>query len=139
MSAWMVCDKQISVVLTKAVGLGVLLPCEVQQMGQNIVNANCKSLEALYGANEEMIDKHKFVYYKAGLSPDGYILYKVSDFQAHKYAHCIDYQSCEYKTWKKSKSYKFIKTLCKTIEDKYGMTYKDISKKKWEGLNWSFR
>jgi hypothetical protein len=73
----MVCDNQISVVLTKAVGLGILFPCEVQQMGQNIVNANCKSLEARYGAKEEMINKHKFVY-----NPD----ISVVDFQAHKYA-----------------------------------------------------
>lgn len=130
MSAWMVCDNQISVVLTKAVGLGILLPCEVQQMGQNIVNANCKSLEARYGANEEMINKHKFVY-----NPD----ISVVDFQAHKYAHCIMYQSNEYKSWRKSKSYKFLHKLCNAISDKYGMHDDYIAEKKWEGLNWSFR
>ena len=61
MSAWMVCDNQISVVLTKRLILESFFPVKFSKW-TNIVNANCKSLESRYGAKEEMINKHKFVY-----------------------------------------------------------------------------
>lgn len=128
MSAWMVCDTQISAVISTALKLNIITVKDIKQIGQNIVNANVKSLVARYGKNEEQ-NKHKF----------GYIVPKeMSLEQGYKYARCIAYQCCEYKTWKKSKAYMFIDTLCKYIETRLGKTYDQLADE-WSDLNWSYK
>jgi hypothetical protein len=129
MSAYMVSDEQISAVLDTAIAMKLIAPRDFKRIGQNIVNANVKSLVARYG-KRELSNKRKF----------GYIVTKdISKVQGHKYAHCIMYQCSEYNTWKKSKAYKFLMLLCAKIEATYGMTYKEVSTKLWEGLNWGYR
>jgi len=127
MSAYMVSDKQISAVLHTAIEMGFLPKKDAKQIGQIIVDANVKSLVALYGDNSQ---QHKFCLRRVP---------KISKKQAHKYAHCIEYQCCEYNTWKKSKAYKFLMLLCAKIEENYGLTYNEVSTKLWEGLNWGYR
>ena len=129
MSAYMVDDKQISAVLNTALKMNLIQIKDIKRIGQNIVNANVKSLVARYG-KRDLSNKHKFRYF---------VTKRISKVQAHKYAHCIDYQCCEYKTWKKSKAYKFLNSLCKAIEDEFEMTYKQVSEELWEGLNWGYR
>ena len=126
MSAWMVSDIQISAVIATALKMNIILEEEINGVGQNIVNANVKSLVYRYG-EEELLNKHKFVY---TVSKD------ISKEQGYKYAKCIDYQCCEYPTWKNSKAYKFINQLCKSIESDLGKTYDQILKE-WDNLNWS--
>jgi len=127
MSAWMVCDKQISAVLHTAIEMGIIPQKDAKRIGQTIVNANVKSLFVRYGDNS---NKHRFCFKRVP---------KISKKQAHKYAHCIAYQCCEYNTWKKSKGNKFLMLLCAKIEENYGLTYKEVTEKLWEGLHWSYR
>ena len=123
----MVSDIQISAVIATALKMNIILEEEINRIGQNIVNANVKSLVDRYG-KDELSNKHKFVY---TVSKD------ISIEQCYKYAHCIEYQCCEYSTWKNSKAYKFLHSFCKAIESDLGKTYNQISKE-WNHLYWSY-
>lgn len=111
MSAYMVDDPQISAVLNKGVSLGVLHPNKVQRAGQTMVNNNNKSLEACYGDKAgDLMYPHKYVH-------DSTV--QVDDWQAHKYATCVAFQCSEYKTWKKSSSYRLLRAVQKAVEALY--------------------
>ena len=128
MSAWMVSDEQISAVISTALKINIISVKDIKRIGQNIVNANVKSLVARYGKREEQ-NKHKF----------GYIVPKeISKEQCYKYARCIAYQCCEYDTWKNSKAYIFIDSLCKAIEADLGKTYEQLADELSQ-LNWSYK
>ena len=132
MSAWMVCDKQISVVINKAIELGIIEKKDAQRIGQTIVNNNVKSLVSRYG-NRELNNKHKFQHHDI-------IDLSLSLVQAHKYARSINYQCCEYRTWKNSSSYKFLKTLSEVIESKFTMTCEELEDTiTWSLANWRYK
>ncbi len=128
MSAWMVSDAQISAVISTALKMNLISVKDIKRIGQNIVNANVKSLVTRYGKSEEQ-NKHKF----------GYIVTKqICKEQGYKYARCIAYQCCEYSTWKNSKAYMFIDSLCKAIEADLGKTYDQLADE-WSEFNWSYK
>jgi len=130
MSAYMVSDLHISAVINKMVEMELINKSNINKVGQMIVDENINSLVARYGEAEKAENSHTFQFIENEET-------QVSDIQAHKLAHCIEYQSCEHDQWKDSKAFRTLDKLCKAIEKKTNRSYKTLRDKDWNGLLWS--
>ena len=98
------CGTILPVLLTKREGQE---PAVILAEYNEIVKENTNSLIARYGVDhgfedaEELTEKDITQWM---FSPEK----KVSVVQAIKFAHCIDYQSCEHDGWEKSRAYAII-------------------------------
>jgi len=122
MSAFLVNNKHINAIVTYAVKSSIILDEEAQAVGEQLLRANLYSLKVRYD------DKLK-------VSELGYkfVSVVVSDIQVYKCIECLNYQSCEYKYWSRSTSYKLLESLKTSISAIYG----DVNKHPhYDNLSW---
>ena len=128
MSAWMVSDRQIAVIVNKAIELGYFPEREACLWGQRFVDENVRSLVARYGEQEQAENAHDY---------RDFPHLKVDNLQAYKYVLCLDYQSCEHTGWETSKPYDLLQSMLAALELRIGSTREKITgSKEYRDCKW---
>ena len=104
MSAYLVDNKTINNILVGAIDEGIILEEEATRVGRKLLRANMFSLKDRY-PDMDMSDRQRIL--------------KQFQFQNQEPTHnqviqsgrCLNYQACEYKSWKKSDAYQLIKAV----------------------------
>jgi hypothetical protein len=107
MSAFLVSDEQVSIILNGASEIGLISDIMLPDFGQLLINENIESVLFRY-KNEKREDyAHEYAH--------DYSL-KADIEQVYKFAKCFDYQACEHDGYKDSCAKKIIDHLCAKIE-----------------------
>ena len=101
MSAFLVGNKTINAIVQGAIEEGIITTQEANKVGKKLLRANLYSLKVRYGdpmTIKETVNSYSFT--------KNYE--KTSDHQVIQACHCLDYQSCEYDSWRKSEACKIV-------------------------------
>ncbi|HBD95161.1 MAG TPA: hypothetical protein DC057_13430 [Spirochaetia bacterium] len=89
---------------------------ELNKIGQTLVNANYKSVNYRYNESEK---PYKYIFSQ---------IFTIYFIQTLKAINCLDYQSCEYPGWERSKA----KKILNQIKDQCIYHLTDSNKYQWE-------
>lgn len=123
MSAFLVSNDTLNVIVTYGVTIGITIDMKPpHEVFKTLFRANCRSLKARYGITYSM----KALGYT--FQPK-----EVSLVQVLKSCRCLNYQSCEYNSWGKSKAYEYINMIENHLNS-IGITseHPDYMNAKWD-------
>ena len=114
MSAYIVDKYHIDAILTAFKETGRVL-MDLDRIGQILVNANFKSVNVRYGMKDKPY-KYEFKAVK-----------KYNAMQIYVACDCLNYQSCEYDGWKRSKAKRLLEKIRTAVME---------NSQEWQNAKW---